>query len=550
VSLVPAARESLLERPRALPPPLRAAARRSRPTSLRARGALQWLATRPNLPVAAGVLAIASIALLAVAVPGATIGFDFEKSYNEGWNAYQAARAAAGEALYNGDPARLVNYPFLSFYIVAWLKPLFGNVLLIGRGLNAASFAMSGGLSALVVRRLGGGSIEMLFGAACTLGFQSIQAQAWIAVDEPQMLAEALMLGGLLCYVSGRPTFCRLVGSALLFAAGGFVKQILIAIPFAVTLDVLGKDRRLFVIWCLCGALAIMLFSALSSLIAGGDFWSEIFTPRIYHWSRLTYHGRKLLIAFKWPLIASLVYWLRCRPLRYAALMRGYGAAALLSGLVLSGADGVASNVYLDFAVFMGMTSGLALGRWRRALSGRASGALAAAALPALLALPVLTRLLPGLHPLFNFDATLQDYRYQEADFQQAKAFLRAQTGAVLCENLLLCLESGKPLLVDPFNLRGEILVGRVSQAAMTGEVARLRFRVIELPTDVYQRARPGQLTPYLLEQARFTEDTLKAIAAYYTPRFRTDHAIFFFPRPHPSQEQASAHTVAPAPRD
>ena len=504
----------------------------------------------PDLPVVAGVLAILSIALLAIAVPGVTIGFDFEKSYNEGWNAYQAARAAAGQVLYNGDPARLVNYPFLSFYIIAWLKPLFGNVLLIGRGLNALSFAMTGVLSALIVRRLGGSGIGMLFGAACTLAFQSIQAQTWIAVDEPQMLAEALMLGGLLCYVSGPRTFCRLAGSALLFAAGGFVKQLLIAIPFAVTLDVLGNDRRRFVVWCLCGALAIIAFSALSSLVAGGDFWSEIFTPRIYHWSRLPYHGRKLLIAFKWPLVASLVYWLRSPPPRYAALMRGYGAAALLSGVVLSGMDGVASNIFLDFTVFMGMTCGLALERWRRALRGRAPGALTGAALPALLALPVLTRLLPSLHPLFNFAATMQDCRDQEADFQKAKAFLRVQTGAVLCENLLLCLESGKPLLVDPFNLRGEVLVGRVSQAAMTGEIARLRFRIIELPTYVYEREHPGQFTPYLLEQARFTEDTLKAIGASYAPRFRTDHAVFLFPRPDTPQDQASAHIVAPVPRD
>ena len=265
-------------------------------------------------PLDGVVIFVLALSLISIAVPVATIGIDVERSYNEGWNAYHAARVAAGGPLYTGDPARLVTYPFLSFYLIAWLKPVFGNVLIIGRGLNLAAFAMTALLSSLIIRRLGGGLIEMLFSAVCVIGFQAVQARNWIAADEPQMLAEALMLGGLLCYLSGPTHVRRLAVCALLFAAGGFTKQILVAIPLAVSLDLLCRDRRQFLVWCACSAAALLLFLGLSEALVGNGAWSEMFFPRTYHWRSVVYHARKLAIAFKWPILGCLVYLVRSLP--------------------------------------------------------------------------------------------------------------------------------------------------------------------------------------------------------------------------------------------
>ena len=211
----------------------------------------------PSSLLTGSVIVIFVLALSSVALPIATIGIDIERSYNEGWNAYHAARVAAGEPLYTGDPARLVNYPFLGFYLIAWLKPIFGDVLMIGRGLNLFAFAMTAILTGWIIRRFDGNAVEVLFGAACVIGFQAIQAKAWIAADEPQMLAEALMLAGLLGYVSGQPRLWRLALCAGLFAAAGFIKHNLVAIPLAVSLDLLVKDRQRFLVWCACSATAL-----------------------------------------------------------------------------------------------------------------------------------------------------------------------------------------------------------------------------------------------------------------------------------------------------
>jgi hypothetical protein len=486
----------------------------------------------PDVFVAASIFVVLALALVSIALPVVTIGFDVEKSYNEGWNVYHAAQVAAGEPLYTGDPARLVNYPFLSFYLVAWLKPIFGNVLLIGRGLNLTAFAMTAVLSALIIRVLSGGAIEMLFGAACVIGFQAIQAIAWIGTDEPQMLAEALMLGGLLCYLSGNPTARRLAVCAVLFAAGGFIKQNLVAIPLAVTLDLLFKDRRQFAIWCLCGATAVAAFVGLSEALTGNTFWADIFAPRAFRWSGVAYHARKLAIAFKWPLLASAIYLIRPQPASQRVLMRSYGAIALISGLIFSGGYGVAGNIYLDFTVFMGLTAGLALGGLRVALRDIRPGLRTAILLPLVFALPIVTRSpYYGLTPL-DLPATIEDYRQREAASTEAKLILQRQTGPVLCESLLLCFEAGQPLLLDPFSANGQILVGGLSEASVIADIAQHRFSLIELPTPIHpDPGDPHRFAPYLLNQARFNEHTLGAIDRFYVPIFQTVGAVLLEPR-------------------
>ena len=171
-------------------------------------GPVQIKATNPgavrsefgdHVAIAAAFI-VGCVAIGSIVMPVASVGFDWERTPNEGWNVYHAARAAAGEILYTGDPARQVSYPFISFYLIGWLKPLFGNLLVIGRAISVISLACVAICSGFIVRRLGGRNPEMLLGAAATLGFIHVQAAAWIGTNEPQMLAEALTFSGLLIW--------------------------------------------------------------------------------------------------------------------------------------------------------------------------------------------------------------------------------------------------------------------------------------------------------------------------------------------------------------
>jgi hypothetical protein len=547
-------------------------------------GVTDW--PRPSLRWAALLLASAVLAaaLAAILLPALSIGLVFERSWNEGWNAYHQARAAAGDSLYGTDPWRPVNYPFLSFYLVGRLGPLFGNVLIAGRVLNLIALAAVMGCGALFVRRCGGGVPEMLFAAGCVLGFQQIQAGDWLAVDEPQMLAEAFALGGLLCYVSGPPGLARLFGCALLFAAGGFVKPIAVAFPAAVTIDLVWRSPRLWLRWLLCLLLAACLFAAASAVVAGGDFLARTVEPRPWLWCRVLYHGKKLFFFLKGPLAASIVVWCGRLPPGRSVLVRAAGIAALGGGLVFAGGDGVSVNVFLELAVIMGLTAGLALAAWRRLFSvdhwpGQAAGhetapaivgrnseapsatadrrnarsalfrptlfrlhleekqrATAAVALALLLPLvfasPILARTGRSLPPLWHLAASWRALDARQAGFLAAAAWLRGQPGPALCESLLLCFAAGKPLVVDPYGARERILTGGVDEAPLLQAITAHRFAVIALPEELRADPHdPRHILSDVLTVQRFTPASLTAIARCYAPTARSAVAFFYTPR-------------------
>jgi hypothetical protein len=481
-------------------------------------------------------LAVSAAAVASIVLPAASIGLYFERSYNEGWNAYQQARAAAGGHLYGADPWRPVNYPFLSFYLAGWLGRLLGNVLIAGRVLNLLALAAVIACGALFVRRCGGGIPEMLFAAGCILGFQEIQAREWLAVDEPQMLAEAFALGGLLCYVCGPPSFARLFVCALLFAAGGFVKEIVVVFPAAVTVDLWRQGRRQFLIWLCCLGLAGALFTAASAVVAGGDFLARVLEPRVWLGQRVIYHGRKLFFFLKAPVAASIVVLCRKLPPGRSVLLRAAGIAALAAGLAFAGGDGVSANVFLELAVLMGMLAGVALIDWRRPFPGQGwqshGAAVLTLLLPLLFASPILARTGRSLPPLWHFAVSWRSLDDRQGEFLAAAAWLRARPGAALCENLLLCFAAGKPLIVDPYNAREQILTGRADEAALLRAIAEHRFAVIALPFELnFDPRDPARVEADVLAKQRFTPATLAAIARDYAPTARLPEAVFYTPR-------------------
>jgi hypothetical protein len=481
------------------------------------------------------ILIVSSAAIASVAMPVASIGFIWEREYHEGWNAYYAARAAAGEMLYAGDPARLVSYPFLSFYLVSWLTPLFGNVLIIGRSINVISLVSVAICSAFIVGRLGGRRPEMLFAAAAVLGLIHIQAAGWIAQDEPQMLAEGFAFGGLLCYLSGRPTLLRLVACALLCCASGFTKPITAAIPVAITVDLLWRDRRACVIWCLCGIGALSLFAGLSYAVAGGDFISEMFAHRLYYWSGRTgvwYHLKQFGRGLKIPLAVCLIYLCQRMPAGHAVLLRAGFVGALGVGIAVSGGEGVSYNAYLELAVLMGIIMALALGNWRDRLNFSRASQFASALLPLVIALPIVTKSPKDLGSLWDWGHTWQVYMQRHVEFLRATEFLAQEPGDALCDSLLLCLQAGKPLIVEPFSTHTMILAKQLDETKIVELVEQHRFAVIELPYVVFPYPnQPDRIAAGLKVNPRFTDATLRSIDRFYAPVQRIGTIVFYLPR-------------------
>lgn len=94
---------------------------------------------------------------------------------------------------------------------------------------------------------------------------------------------------------------------------------------------------------------------------------------------------------------------------------------------------------------------------------------------------------------------------------------IQKQMGPVLCKNLLLCFEAGKPLIMDPFIVNSQILANRLD--VVIDEIRHHRFSLIELSAPIHPDPdQPYLFAPYLLNQGRFNEQILTAIDESYEP--------------------------------
>ncbi|GGF06482.1 hypothetical protein GCM10011611_10010 [Aliidongia dinghuensis] len=449
--------------------------------------------------------------LLAASLP-------FERNYNEGWNAYHAARALDGGPFYAGNPLRPVNYPFLSFFLAAWLAPLAGGVLMAGRLLNLLGLASIGLTSAWIVRRLGGKGIGSICTAFLAVGFVGVQAPRWVGVDDPQLLAEALMLLALAHHLGRAPTTRRLAMTAALMALAGFTKHNLVAIPCAITLDIAVNHRRVLWQWLLLSTGAILALFGATYALAGGDFLTELLAPREWGLHHLLPHLRKFFNAFKIPLVALGVFFARVKgPHRHVAIV-AWGTISFLSSVAFAGGAGVSYNNFIDMAVFLAITGGLAIDRCSRAPMPAGRGrTMLVLLLPAIIAAPILDRIRTPIVNLVRFSVDGTPAAQRTADFEAARRLLTAHPGPAICESLLLCFDAGKPLVVDPYNSYQAILAGRVDDEAVTGLLKRRAIAVVQLRTRARFRTTPnGRRVSDFDGPTRFTNDFFDALLENY----------------------------------
>jgi hypothetical protein len=109
--------------------------------------------------------------------------------------------------------------------LVVGVNFIVNNLLLSGRIIALVSFVAVGILAAAATRRFGGDRVDAVLGGSCALGFGYLVAPSWVAADDPQTLAEALTLGGLVSYISRPPDRISLLRTAVLVTLGGFAKH-------------------------------------------------------------------------------------------------------------------------------------------------------------------------------------------------------------------------------------------------------------------------------------------------------------------------------------
>ncbi len=462
-----------------------------------------WAQVRSYL----SLLVCGFVTLFAAFVPFARSGFRAEVGYNEGWNVYNAATLAAGYPLYPANFGwTVINYPMLSFAVIAQASKLTHSLLFTGRALALASLLGCSVLVGCLVRRFGASERAAALAGLFCLALFCANAESYVGQDDPQMFAQVFFLAALLVYVRRRGQVGALAATALLMVLGASVKHNLLDVPLAVVLDLALVSRAragLFAVFLVgFGALAVWLHFA----FGGPAFFREMLAPRSYHLSKTSLQLGVVLGPILFPFLvaaATALRVLRQPSLRLTALLLG---CALGIGGYFGGGQGVSINSLFSALLAICLLLGLSFDRLR-----------AGVVIPALF----LWLLIPmGISGNWNPRAKLRACAAAERQSAEAVHLLRQQPGPALCENLLLCFYAGKPYRYDPFNATRLIVAGQLQPVEVVNGLREHRYGAVQFD------GNPDRD----IVTDRFAPEILRAIRSSYRPIKQTEDLWIFTP--------------------
>lgn len=399
--------------------------------------------------------------------------------YNEGWNVYNAVAAAHHLRLYpHGYRWTTVNYPALSFYVVAWLHRTGLGYLAAGRLIALISFPVCCLLVGLTVWRLNHDYRAALFSSFFCMALFCIAGNQYIGSDDPQMFAQVFFLCGFLFYISGPPRFSRLAITAFLFVLGGSIKHNLIGFPLAVLADLLLTGKKQ-VLQFLSIAAVLLGVSIYANTVVGGPFFvADILTPRVFSFTKaffqfMEYGFGPIALA----MIAAAIWSARALKDRRLRVLAIWFCLSVIFGAVSGGIIGVWVNSYFEIYLSLSIIVGLLMHRiWRKEIASRYRWAPAVAPLALFLCFGPVWAAGPPILP-----EAVSALAGKQARFKSEVSFLRAHPGPAFCESLLRCYEAGKPYLYDPFDSADLVRTGKLSPAPLIARLDRRQLTVVQL---------------------------------------------------------------------
>lgn len=460
----------------------------------------------------AGVLLL-SVVVFGMTGPLLAIGRYIPLDPNEGWNAYFADAAIHGGVLYPPADALITNnYPPLSFYIVGAIGHLTGDTIFAGRVLALLSLLFVAWSLYYWLRSTGSAVRFGLLAALTFLAYAVTYAHIYVAMDDPQWLAHALMMGGLLVLWSGPQDTRRIVIGAILMMAAGWTKHLLIPLPVTVSLWLLWRSRPAFAKWMISASITLAIAASLTCWFHGVRMFQSLHEPREYmRWKAIT-EATAALRCFSPLVVLWLAALLKGRMGERMAFVSLYLLISTGVAVFAAGGAGVDVNSFFDTLIALCLAVGLALERL--ATKSRPLGAPAAAALAICLVIYGAIVAPPLLRDIRNVDAdeqsALQDIQVIEANGH----------GRVACEMLNLCYWAKSAFMVDFFYFGQKLKTGALPRTACAdtfehGDIAMVqlehnpRWRAKLLPNDCdtlittqYQPIRESNFGPLLTRSA------------------------------------------------
>jgi hypothetical protein len=341
----------------------------------------------------------------------------------------------------------------------------------------------------------------------------------YVGVNDPQMIAHAVQIFGLVLCLREPRTMPSLAGAAFLFVLALFVKHALIALPLAAGLWLLWRDRRsaftlaaFGIAFVLCGAVAFRL-------AYGHSLPAELHNARVW-WLIFSLHalgGRAVIFV---PLAASLFLLHRARnhpPLVFCA---GYAVLSVVLAAYFLGGAGTGGKMLFDAIIALSLCGGVGLAAMRNIRTGLSPAVFAACHL-----LPV------AAYVLFRSAAGILPHHWLPPrapaveDTQQDVAFLQVQDGPVLCNEPALCFWAGKPFAVDLWGYEEAVAVGARDGHELLSAIAARRYAALQLGPASNALGAVPEADP------KWSRKVSAAIAANYRVAYTSFNGTFWVPK-------------------
>jgi hypothetical protein len=472
---------------------------------------------------AAGLALISLTALVALVKPLALLFSVLSRTYNEGWNAFWADTAMRDGALYvSVDSPITNNYPPLSFHLVGFIGGVLGDNVIAGRLVSLASLGVVVAAVFFWLRATGAGRHIAAAGSVFVLVVFATFGNDYIAMNDPQMLAHAFMLGALLLMWRLDFSHAAMIAGAALMLLGGFTKHLLIPLPVAVTLWLAIYRRDRLALWLACFAVGLPLGFWLT-ISRYPLFMVDLLSARVYDMNQWASATRHAVLRFL-PLLAlgavPIVQWARAprgtklSPQIVLALL--YVVLSLGIGSIASGGEGVSRNAFFDLLIASSLFAALGL-EWLWTHS-REPRVLRLSPAPALL---MIAGVLLASYAMWMVPRTLSALEEADALEQDSRTMIqmiaRLGKGHAACETLALCYWARTPFAVDFFNYGQKLRTGAVPVDSCTGALRRAEFPVLQLELNKHVGYRLWPCTP--------------AIERYYTVAYRSRAGMLLVPK-------------------
>ena len=405
---------------------------------------------------------------------------------NEGWNAYFSKIVMGGGNLYPAGDLVTNAYPPVSFFVVGTAGLLTGDNILAGRTIALLAVLIVALNLFLWLRATGARLRIALLGGAVFLAFAVTYGQTYVAIDDPQWLAHAIMTIGLVVLWRGNASTRAIVAASVLMVVAGLTKHLLLPVPIAVTFWLMIRSRHALVTW-IVSCCAVAALSALLLWIAyGSTFFTSLLTARVYYPHRSWVESAVALRCFAPLLGLSLLQCLGERSER-SAFLAAYLIAAAVVGAFASGGAGLDVNAFFDLLIASSLGSALAIDTlW----SGRLDGILRAGPLLGYRLAPIALILLSictcayaltkasyaiaSIRSLPELDATTAVYIREIRTHGQGKA---------ACEMLDLCYWADNPFNIDLFTYGQKVATGALPATSCESVFRSTTLPLIQLQT-------------------------------------------------------------------